>query len=704
MSLSVKLWLLLALACALCLIGLAPAFLALSLGLSSVADLSFSGEQPPPSGALEDRLRFAQLALAPAAVSVCAVILAVGLIGQRQIVRPLNRLLGSLPKDLFPAPTPDLGRRRGGQIERLKQTFWALSERLDQTSRAQKSETEHLIATAQLADHLTSLAADFVWETDAEGRLTGLTGDLDFGPGAPDLVGHSFPALMSVALAGDTARPLELTSRRPLDKLLCRFVTEDGETRFCRLSALPRLDTEGQFYGYAGIGHDVTAQITADQHREVGGVTDPLTGLASAGQLQARITQALAARLVLKGDVAIIHLDLDRFKHINDSLGHAVGDLALCEVAARLTALAGPQDTVARIGGDAFAILQANGAQPEAAEHLCLAILTALREPLSLRGHSVSLTGSLGCAIAEQDTADALPLLRNADIAMYSAKDAGRDTYRLHEAAVTDALQSRITMERELRLAVQNGAIDVFYQPVMHTARDGLAGFETRIRWPRPGHGMVYPETFLTLAEDTGLIVPLSAHVLATACRTAMSWPNLSVAVKLSPLCFRHEGLLGTIVTALRDSNLSAQRLELEITEAALLGATDTAMFQFDALRELGVRLVMDKFGSGSSSLQHLQRYPFDKLKLDRSFVAGVDTDQATAEIVRSVLQLAAALGMATSADGVSNADQAMLLGKLGCQTVQAPYLGKARSADQAFEMVRREGIMPGAQKAKNHL
>ncbi|MEO0916779.1 MAG: EAL domain-containing protein, partial [Pseudomonadota bacterium] len=553
---------------------------------------------------------------------------------------------------------------------------------------------------------LLDIAADFAWETDPDGRLTYFAGQLPdgFQGHARDLYGHPLQALLMVSTDGAVDRPLVLDSRRPLKDLLCSYETAQDATHFCRLSGHAIYDAEGHFSGYRGIVNDVTAEMAERDATHALAYDDDLTGLANRALVLERIDQALAARPVSGGDVAVIFIELDRFKDVNESFGHGVGDEVLRAVAARLRDLAGPQDTVGRIGGDAFAMLQSNAAQPEAAEHMCMSILKALRDPIPVEDQTVEVTASLGCAVAPPDAAGAVALLRNADIAMYRAQDDGRNTYRFHESEMANELSGRIVMERDLRHAIEAGQIEVHYQPLVNAKSGALTGFEARVRWPRDGHGMVYPEEFLSLAEQAGLIAPLSVSVFSAACRTAMSWPSLTLAVNLSPTYFLDDSLLKSLVQILRESNLSAHLLELEITEAALLSAENTALFQFDALRELGVRMVMDKFGSGTSSLQHLQRFRFDKLKLHRAFVAGIETDPNSAEIVRSVLQLGAALGMETAADGIASKDQATLLRKLGCQTLQGPFFGKAMSANRAFALLRKEGIMPGAPKAERHL
>ena len=711
MSLRTKISAALCLAFLAALAGLAPAFLALLRVEQAFVDAYLADPESviatgDTAARLHEQIRFGLLSMAPGALGLFFVLLALALLARRIIVLPLRTVtatLGRVGSGDFTAP-PTLARQ--DEIGELSRAVGHMAAELNQvlkdasTGRSAVADSE-----ARFRDFATA-ASDWLWETDAKGRITYFSGRIEdmTSQATQDIIGTPLNVLMSVRGARDTTRDLELDSRRAIRDLVCTYKTRDGDARYCRLSGTAVSDEADVFQGYRGVATDITDEVKAEEAAEALAFHDPLTGLANRRLLEDRIAQALTARAVTKGGVAVLHLDLDRFKAVNDAFGFDTGDAVLQEVGARLTALAGPQDTVGRPNGDEFVIVQGVGAQPEAAEHLCLAVLSALREPLKIGDQCFELTASLGCAIAAADETNGINLLRNADVAMYRAKDDGRDTYRFHETAMTTALKARMTMERDLRAAISADALEVHYQPLMSATTHGISGFEAMVRWPRAGHGMVYPRDFLPLAEDTGLIVPLGENILNTACRTAMSWPDLHIAVNLSQVHFLHESLLRTVVRVLRESCLSAHLLELEITESALLTAEDTAIFQFDALREMGVRLVMDKFGSGTSSLQHLRRFRFNKLKLDRSFVAGIEQDADAAEITRSVLQLAAALGMETAADGITSEKQAGVLIAQGCQQLQGKLFGKALTAERAFQLLRTHGIMPGAPKAERHL
>ncbi len=538
-----------------------------------------------------------------------------------------------------------------------------------------------------------TLAADWLWETDAEGRILHVFGELR---GMKDqdserFIGCPLSALMTVPVDGGATRPLELESRRPLRGMICRYEALDGP-RFCRISGHSITNDDGAFQGYRGTAADVTDQVQQQQAEKSLAFFDPLTGLANGRLVEDRLEQALNARALTRGDVAVIWLDLDGFKSLNDGFGHDLGDAVLKEVSVRLKALAGPQDTVGRLADDTFAVVQPAGDQPEAVEQLCRCILSKIRAPFVIGRQTISITASIGCAIAKPGETRVQSLLRNSDTAMFRAAESGGDTYRIHEAEMTEAIAARVAMDRDLRHAIETDALDTRFQPLISAASRQICGFEAMVRWPRPGHGMVYPGEYLAFAEDTGLVVPLGDLTLNAACRAAASWPGLSVAVNLSPKHLLHDSLLDSIVRALGDYSLPARLLELEITEEPLLIAEDTALFRLDAFRELGVRLVIDKFGSGTSSLRHLRKFRFDKLKLDRSIVIGIDRDEHARNLSQALLGLAEALELQTAAEGVVSENQAEFLISRGCRQLQGKFFGKALPLERTFALIRGTG------------
>jgi len=411
---------------------------------------------------------------------------------------------------------------------------------------------------------------------------------------------------------------------------------------------------------------------------------DGLTGLPNRTHFSEALAAALSGRRKGDGAVAAIALDLDRFKEVNDSLGHAAGDALLQAVAARLRAELREGDVVARLGGDEFTVAQVGEAQPAAAARLAQRLVAVLSEPFDLPGgHRVTTGASAGIAVAPADADGPDALLRAADAALYRAKADGRGVARCFEPAMDAELSARRRLTQDLRTAVADNGFDLAYQPLHRLSDGALVGFEALLRWPHPERGMVPPDTFIPIAEETGLIVPIGAWVLRRACAAAAAgWPDgLSVAVNLSPVQFRRGAdLVATVRDALAVSGLPAHRLELEITEGLLLHDAEAALATLTELRGLGCAIAMDDFGTGYSSLGSLWRFPFDKLKIDRSFVLGMEGNPKAAAIVSSVVALGRALGLIVTAEGVETAAQAASLRDAGCTQGQGFLLGRPAS------------------------
>jgi diguanylate cyclase (GGDEF)-like protein len=374
-----------------------------------------------------------------------------------------------------------------------------------------------------------------------------------------------------------------------------------------------------------------------------------------------------------RGEIIAAHiLDLDHFKRVNDTLGHPAGDKLLRIVGDRLRRLLRETDTVARMGGDEFAIVQVAISSPADATTLAQRIITVVSEPYDIDEHQVVIGGSVGIAIGPSDGLSSDEIMRNADLALYRAKGDGRGALRFFEAEMDAQMQARRALECDLRKALPAGQFELYYQPIVDIATDEISGFEALIRWHHPQRGIIAPGAFIPLAEETALIVPLGEWAIRNACATAVSWPgNLKIAVNLSPAQFRSQGLLQAIVDALAISGLAPDRLELEITETILLHDSETTLAILYRLRELGVRIVMDDFGTGYSSLSYLQSFPFDKIKIDRSFVKDIAEDQGSLNIVRAVAALAKGLGMSTTAEGVETAEQLNSIRSEGCSEMQ---------------------------------
>jgi diguanylate cyclase (GGDEF)-like protein len=408
---------------------------------------------------------------------------------------------------------------------------------------------------------------------------------------------------------------------------------------------------------------------------------DALTLLPNRVRFRENLKQELV-RVRPEQPIAVLCLDLDNFKQVNDTLGHPVGDGLLKSVAQRLSACLQASDTVARLGGDEFAIVQAAGAQPVAATMLAQQLIETMAEPFEIEGHSVVIGTSVGIALAPSDGSDPDELLKNADMALYRAKAEGRGTYRFFEAKMDADMQSRRLLEVDLRGALARNEFEVHYQPLVDLQTARLNGFEALLRWRHAERGLVSPAEFIPLAEEIGLIAPIGAWVLKQACTDAVGWPGeLTVAVNLSPVQFKSKTLALDVVAALGASGLPASRLELEITEAVMLHDTETTLDTLTQLKALGARISMDDFGTGYSSLSYLRKFPFDKIKIDQSFVRDLANRPESLAIVRAVAGLGSTLGIATTAEGVETMDQLRAVRAEGCTQVQGFLLGKPKPA-----------------------
>jgi diguanylate cyclase (GGDEF)-like protein/PAS domain S-box-containing protein len=452
----------------------------------------------------------------------------------------------------------------------------------------------------------------------------------------------------------------------------------DGAERAIRTirRALPA--PEGMEARYLlGITEDVTESRAVEAELAHIAMHDSLTDLPNRAYFSDRIT-AMADRATLAEPIALLYLDIDHFKHINDSMGHPAGDALLCEVASRLRRLVQPGDLVARLGGDEFAVTLLLGDDIARARKFAERLLASLAQPFELEGVREHVTCSIGIALAPRDGRDANVLMRNADLALYAAKGAGRSTFRFYETAMRLEAERRHDMTVELRRAIDEQQFELHYQPIVDLKSDRVAGFEALIRWRHPERGLIAPSDFIPVAEDTGLINAIGEWVLWEACSTAAGWPgDLKVAVNLSVCQFRHTTLLRAITDALDQTGLSPERLEIEITESVFLSDSGQSIPVLKSLKALGVRIAIDDFGTGYSSLGYLRSFPFDKIKLDRSFVAGIDMEPGNIAIVRAVVGIGSGFGATTTAEGVETPDQLQRLRAEGFDEAQGYLLGR---------------------------
>ncbi|MDQ2081340.1 EAL domain-containing protein [Xanthobacteraceae bacterium Astr-EGSB] len=437
--------------------------------------------------------------------------------------------------------------------------------------------------------------------------------------------------------------------------------------------------------GWVATHEDITERFKAEEQIRYLARHDSLTGLPNRAAFRDEMEHALA-NLRAADTLAVLCLDLDYFKNVNDTLGHLIGDKLLCAVTERLRERVGPGDTVARLGGDEFAILFPGGG-PSPAGVLAQRLIAGINQPYEIDGHHVVVSASIGLAFSPGDGATSEQLLRNADMALYRAKSAGRSAFRFFEAAMDAQLQARRLLELDLRKALDNGEFELLYQPQINAATEVVTGCEALLRWRHPVRGLVSPADFIPLAEEIGLIVPIGDWVLRTACAEAASWPvPISIAVNLSPAQFKSRTLIDSVVAAVIQSSLEPSRLELEITESVLLHDNEATLALLHELRNYGIRISMDDFGTGYSSLSYLRSFPFDKIKIDRSFINDLSGQGGSSAIIKAVAGLGRGLGIMTTAEGVETREQLELIRAEGCTEVQgylfSPPVPAARLMD----------------------
>jgi diguanylate cyclase (GGDEF)-like protein len=470
-----------------------------------------------------------------------------------------------------------------------------------------------------------------------------------------------------------------------------RMIGRDGITRW----VLDQMWQREAFRDGRRIIDGVVTDITSRKQAEIGmrrlALSDPLTGLANRLQLTDRIDAAIAAMRPRSPGVALLLLDLDGFKAVNDSFGHAIGDELLNMVARRLRSSIRPTDVAARLGGDEFAVLleQVGYDQAEAAAHR---VLQALNDPFVLTRSTVAISASIGLVHAV-DARGSQDLMRDADVAMYRAKADGKNRVVGFEPAMQARVMQRLQLESELRRGVERSEFVLHYQPLVDIETSAIVGVEALVRWQHPDRGLLPPKDFIEIAEDTGLIVPLGRWVIEQATQDASQWlgdtgRELSVSVNLSPRQLHDPELVATTAYALADAGIPAESLVIEITENLLLKDTDLAKSRLSALRTLGVRVAVDDFGTGYSSLAYLDRYPVDILKIDRSFVAPLGESPKSAALVRSIIDLASALGLDTVAEGVENEVQRDVLQGLGCIRAQGFFFARPLPSEELAELL----------------
>jgi diguanylate cyclase (GGDEF)-like protein len=532
------------------------------------------------------------------------------------------------------------------------------------------------------------------WETDAHGTLSYVSAQLarDFQCEPEALLGRQFTDLLSVdhaseATEEDMTLGFHLSARFPFSDVVVRSGSEQDV--HWSLSGTPIFDEHGRFRGFRGIGTDLTEQRRSQHEITRLARFDSLTSLPNRALMRQTLDEALRNAAHRHKGCALFMIDLDRFKNVNDTLGHPAGDALLREVAERLKSVMGNHGQVGRLGGDEFQAVLPGAVDIGLLESLARTLIEQVSQPYTIDGNRVTIGASVGIVIGDPGRSSADALVRNADLALYAAKAAGRGKHRFYEATMHSNAAERQLLENDLRQAIERCELAVHYQPIVRAAGEEISGFEALVRWQHPTRGAISPDKFVPLAEETGLIGKIGEWVLRTALEEASCWPDhVRLAVNLSPLQFNDPNVAAMVGKQLADTGVRAERLELEITEGVFLAEGDSTDETFAALKTLGVRLALDDFGTGYSSLGYLKKAPFDKIKIDQSFVRGAaSATNRNAAIIRAIVTLAETLGMDTCAEGVETHDDLQLIRELGVSMVQGYIFGRPSPAETAREL-----------------
>jgi diguanylate cyclase (GGDEF)-like protein len=577
--------------------------------------------------------------------------------------------------------------------------------RLDRSSAGSRgaAEAQGRMA-ARLVQEFESHTTGWFWQTDSHGRITYLSEKVAQELDTPDTpaIGEMLTALFRMDSASpETERTLgfHLSSRTAFTNYSVRPAGTGKLERWWSISGRPTIDDLGRFQGFVGSGSDLTERRRADAEITRLALFDGLTGLANRQRMRLSLDQMLNQPTGTYRATALLLLDLDRFKAVNDTMGHQCGDALLKQVGQRLQRAVGEAGLVGRLGGDEFQVVLPSESNRERLAELCRTIIASLSQPYFIEGSSITIGCSIGVAIAPEDGRDAETLIRNADLALYAAKADGRGIHRFFREELLVGAQSRKQLEDDLRHALTQGQFHIAYQPVVSTQTERIVGYEALIRWDHPTRGAISPAEFVPVAEDCGLIESIGEWVLRTACMEAATWPrDIRVAVNVSPIQFANPSLPTIVTSALAKSGIAPARLELEITEGVFLDETASSEQMFKMLKGVGVRLALDDFGTGYSSLGYLKKAPFDKIKIDQSFVRGAAiAGNRNAAIIKAIVTLADTLGMETTAEGVEVQDEIALIRELGCSHIQGYVYGKPARAPEVLKQLAAAGGMATA-------
>lgn len=452
----------------------------------------------------------------------------------------------------------------------------------------------------------------------------------------------------------------------------------NGASFWWSMTGTPDFDANGNFTGYHGVGSDITLQKKSDERINFLAHHDVLTGLYNRAHFTEMLNQNVSRLERYGAPFSLMFLDLDYFKTVNDSFGHPMGDKLLIEVANRLRKITNSSASLARLGGDEFAILFQKALPLEELEQIANSMLAAIEQPFEVEGEKLQIGVSIGVALAPHHGTRPDQLLRNVDLALYRAKESGRNAFKVFESGMDSVARERRALEFDLRYALEGNELELSYQPLISTVNDKPVGFEALLRWNHPIRGRISPAEFIPVAESTGLISSIGEWVIREACRKAATWPDhLTVAVNLSAPQFNKDRIVDVVASALADSGLRPNRLELEITESLLIEKPDEAIATLVRLKELGVSIAMDDFGTGYSSLSYLLKFPFDKIKIDKSFISAINKDKAACDVLRTIGSLGKSLNVRITAEGVETAEQVEFLRAISCDQLQGYFFAK---------------------------